>query len=330
MTRAARPYLDRFPLIATRELSAARETTSRFWPRHTSEVLGPEDYALEMNRVLLGSLAVTYVACTTRIRVVPSEPSGDSTLYVPFEGTVEIHPDGRELSGSATRPLLRGPFRASRFEASPIRCLVVDIPRATLAAAAAAAGVAAPAHASLGGRDADPIVRLVKRLASAANRSGAVLALQSFSARQRQAALPDAILRLERSLVAAIVKAAADVAVPDRQARGESGCDAEALKAWLASQAHRSVRVAELARRAGVSPRTVERAFLRTGCTPLEYLRGVRLERARRLLADPGPAMTVAEAARAAGFTHLGRFATEYRRHFGELPSQTLARRRRP
>ena len=98
-------------------------------------------------------------------------------------------------------------------------------------------------------------------------------------------------------------------------------------RGWRA-QAHRPVRIAEIAKQAGVSPRSVERAFLRTGCTPLEYLPGVRLERARRMLVEPGPALTVAEAATAAGIAQLGRFATEYRRRFGELPSQTLVRGR--
>ena len=82
----------------------------------------------------------------------------------------------------------------------------------------------------------------------------------------------------------------------------------------------------ELAKHAGVSQRTVERSFLRTGCTPLEYLRGVRLEHARQLFAEATAATTVAEVARAAGFAHLSRFAVEYRSRFGELPSQALAR----
>ena len=328
MAHAARPYLDRFPLISTHELSAARETTGKFWPKHASEVLGPEDYALTMNRVLLGRVAVSYVECTSRIRVIPSEPSGESALYVPFEGSVDIVPDGRELTGSPSRPLLRGPFRRTQFEASPIRCLVVDFPAATLAEAAAAADVPPPVHASIGGREGKQIALLVKRLATAANRSRAVVALQRFSARDRLARTPDSIQRMEREIIDAVVHAASTRVVPTKPPGAEVRCDVEALKAWLASQAHRPVRIAELATRAGVSSRTVERAFLRSGCTPLEYLHRVRLELSRRMLMQPSPGLTVAEAATSAGFTHLGRFATEYRRHFGELPSQTLVRGR--
>jgi transcriptional regulator GlxA family with amidase domain len=46
------------------------------------------------------------------------------------------------------------------------------------------------------------------------------------------------------------------------------------------------------------------------------------------MLAEPTAGLTVAKVAVAAGFTHLGRFAEEYRSQFGELPSQTLARGR--
>jgi len=53
----------------------------------------------------------------------------------------------------------------------------------------------------------------------------------------------------------------------------------------------------------------------------LKPLRGVRLELARRMLADPAALTTVADAAMEAGFSHLGRFAADYRRRFGELLS---------
>ena len=321
MSRRSRSLLTRFSLLSTRTLSAAREATSQFWPRHTSEVLGPEEYALEMNRVLLGRISLTYVACTSRIRVMPTEPVFDFCLYVPLEGRIEIVADGIQLAASPDRPLLRGPARHCRFEASPTRCLAIDLPATAVAAAAAAVEAPPLRHSSIDGRRAEPLVRLVNRLVAAANRSRSLFSLQRLSARERLAAMPADVERLETSLLAAVVNA-----VSFHRSDAGGTCDVESLKAWLAGQAHRRVRIGELARRAGVTPRTVERAFLRTGCTPLEYLRCVRLERARRMLAQPTTGMTVRDAAAAAGFTHMGRFATDYRQHFGELPSRTLAR----
>lgn len=200
---------------------------------------------------------------------------------------------------------------------------MVDIPAAVLATEA---DVLPPSHALIDAPHAERVVRLVKQLATAANCSRSVIALQRFSARDRRVRMPESIQRLERSLVDIVVRVASPRAILPK--RADACCDVDALKAWLASQAHRPVRIAEIAKQAGVSPRSVERAFLRTGCTPLEYLRGVRLEHARQMLVAATATTTVAEVSRAAGFTHLSRFAIEYRGRFGELPSQALARRR--
>ncbi len=168
------------------------------------------------------------------------------------------------------------------------------------------------------------LVRLATGLAHAADRSRTLVALQRFSIRDRLARLPDRIRRLEDTFVETVV----GLAKTRPGVRGE--CDVELLKQWLAGQAHRRVRIGELASLAGVSQRTVERAFLRTGCTPLDYLRRIRLDRARTILAGPVANVTVADVAASLGYTHLGRFADDYRRHVGELPSRTLARGRAP
>lgn len=321
MPRAARSLLARFPLIETQTLSVARDATSRFWPKHTSAVLGPHDYAVEMNRVLLGHVAVTFVACTSRIRVVSAAPATDYALYMPFEGDIHLVADGVDLTASAEHPLLRGPTRTFVFEPSPIRCLVIDIP-AALVAATSGGEPPLPRHASIPTSAATTLTRLAVQLASTAGRSRSLVALQGFSARDRLARLPEAIGTLENRLVGQVVRGA--TANP-----GEPrGCDVESLKRWLASHAHRRVRIAELASMAGVSSRTVERAFLCSGCTPLDYLRRIRLDRARAMLAGPIRDLSVSEVATAVGYTHFGRFSDEYRRHFGELPSQALARGR--
>jgi AraC-like DNA-binding protein len=81
-----------------------------------------------------------------------------------------------------------------------------------------------------------------------------------------------------------------------------------------------------LARAQGVSSRTLERAFKRDkGTGPMAYLRGVRLDRARSTLRAAAPGqVSVGQVARRWGFVNRSRFAADYRRRHGELPSQTL------
>ena len=72
----------------------------------------------------------------------------------------------------------------------------------------------------------------------------------------------------------------------------------------------------------------VQKAFHTThGIPPCRYLRMLRLSQARRaLLSADGNLVTVTEIATGFGFVELGRFSVEYRKVFGESPSQTLHR----
>jgi AraC-like DNA-binding protein len=88
------------------------------------------------------------------------------------------------------------------------------------------------------------------------------------------------------------------------------------------------ITVADAARVAGVSVRALELGFREhVGRTPREYLRAARLAAARAELATSDPyADSVQRIARRWGFGHLSRFAQDYRRQYGELPSATLRR----
>lgn len=85
--------------------------------------------------------------------------------------------------------------------------------------------------------------------------------------------------------------------------------------------------ILDLCARVGVSERTLQYAF-RTyvDMTPVAYLRACRLNRVRAVLRASDPtATTITAVAVRFGFLHLGRFSRDYRRQFGELPSQTLS-----
>ena len=89
----------------------------------------------------------------------------------------------------------------------------------------------------------------------------------------------------------------------------------------------RDWRVPELAALAGISNRTLQRQFqVFLGATPGAALRDLRFESARRELLQGSPHAKVMDIALRCGFPHFGRFSVEYRRRYGETPSQTLRR----
>ena len=86
--------------------------------------------------------------------------------------------------------------------------------------------------------------------------------------------------------------------------------------------------VTELSAMTRTSRRSIERAFREhMGVSPTRYLRLCRYRRALSVLATTsGGRSSVSEVAMMAGFSELGRFAAEYRKLFGEKPSETLSR----
>ena len=98
----------------------------------------------------------------------------------------------------------------------------------------------------------------------------------------------------------------------------------------LADRLYEPWSVERLASAVGLSGRTLHRVVRRElGVSPMALLRRVRLAQARADLEAPGRETSVTSVAFDCGFNHLGRFAREYARRFGESPSETLRRARR-
>lgn len=100
------------------------------------------------------------------------------------------------------------------------------------------------------------------------------------------------------------------------------------VEEFIEANADQPLTIAELAAFAGVSASALFAGFREYRDTsPIAFLKGVRMRRARDELrmASVGE-VKVTDVAMRWGFTHLGRFATEYKRWFGESPSDTLGR----
>ncbi|SHF71495.1 AraC-type DNA-binding protein [Jatrophihabitans endophyticus] len=96
---------------------------------------------------------------------------------------------------------------------------------------------------------------------------------------------------------------------------------------YIQENAAEAISMADIAKVARVTPRSLQHGFRRTwDTTPTSYLRQVRLERAHRDLqaADPSRGDTVAAVASRWGFGNVGRFAARYREAYGRTPHEVL------
>lgn len=91
-------------------------------------------------------------------------------------------------------------------------------------------------------------------------------------------------------------------------------------------QCDRQITVPDLCEHLHVSRRTLQYCFEDVlGISPIQYLRIVRLNGARRALREHhAPSRKVSEIAADWGFWHLGQFSSDYRKLFGKSPSESL------
>jgi transcriptional regulator GlxA family with amidase domain len=140
------------------------------------------------------------------------------------------------------------------------------------------------------------------------------------------------LLLVERVLGAAVRKETAKIVLSDPAAsetryfpagfaRRQTHRDAAVLKAqeWVHMRDGRNVSLASMAAAAGLERRTFLRRFARsTGMTPIEYCRGVRVTRARELLASGNTSQKAI--ARSLGYKDVASFSRVFRRVTGVAP----------
>ena len=89
--------------------------------------------------------------------------------------------------------------------------------------------------------------------------------------------------------------------------------------AWIEQQAHRELTLGDIARRAAMSVRTLNRRFqAETGQTPMQWVTGVRIRHAQQLLEST--ALGIEKIGRDVGFSSPANFREQFRRLTGVPP----------
>lgn len=253
-----------------------------------------------------------------RLRLSPAEPA----LVLTLPGTVAVGVRGatRSLDRATWVVLPAGAVATLTIESPTARVVVLELSRQARERALAEHG--------RDGMDADALVDVLAKL-RVLPRTTWVDELAHRYLFER------GICRKHRSAAAVfleteLTKEAYFLTVEGESAReraplsvGRSAIVARALDVIDASLG-RALGMRELARRAGASTRTLERAFSRElGLTPSEHLRKKRLDEARVLLRSGR--LGVGEVAARVGYRSLPAFSTAYREQFGHPPSDDRA-----
>ncbi|WP_426407019.1 helix-turn-helix domain-containing protein [Bradyrhizobium ganzhouense] len=99
-------------------------------------------------------------------------------------------------------------------------------------------------------------------------------------------------------------------------------------RALMHGSGDRSLSLLEVCKEVGASPRKLGYCFQEVlGTSPMHYWRAMRLNRVRRDL-KRGVGTSVYDIAVQHGLWHFSQFSLDYKRHFSELPSETLRRAR--
>lgn len=98
----------------------------------------------------------------------------------------------------------------------------------------------------------------------------------------------------------------------------------QSVRDYLDGRPDDPVSIDDVCRDLGISRRALQYSFQETlGINPASFIRARRLNKVREMLREVD---SVTEAATAWGFWHFGHFSHEYKKLFGELPSDTLRR----
>ncbi|MEO1679696.1 MAG: AraC family transcriptional regulator [Pseudomonadota bacterium] len=257
------------------------------------------------------------------VAIDPGELQDFYLLQIPLAGAARITHRGEEVEASASCATLLNPDRPTQMEwRGDCRKLMVQIDAAFLERVAVdAMGADLPGPIRF-----DPRVALDTRT-GARLRGLALTAARAIDSGVLRLAADDlSLLAVERQLAAALLELQPSNVWHLLRASRPRPSERHLRRAisFIHAFHHADIRLEDIAKAAGIHPRTLQTAFRQTmGHTPMQFLKEVRLDRARYHLLRRHNRASVSEIAFDCGYSHLGRFSRDFRARFGQSPRDT-------
>lgn len=323
------------PLLECRRIFHSRDVDeTRGWLRGKEflfDLLGRQTVRpdVRVNGVYLPSMYLGYLQYGVQAVISAAPTRNDYWVHLPIRGSLDASFGGNTIACNPQRAVILSPTRDSynsmRLDADCSR-IHIYFHRDAL-------------HRQLTALLGEPVDQPVEfdpnlALTSGYGRSLAsylLLAVADFE--QSDATLENSIMMtmFEQFIMTGLLLAHAHTC-SDRLRRCEmpiSPRDVKRAVDYMESNLDAPITLSDIVGVAGVPGRTLFKHFEDwKGVSPMRYLRNTRFQRAREALKRARAEASVTEIAKSCGFNHMSRFSAEYRKRFGESPSETLRRRR--
>ena len=310
-------------------ITAAQHWMGAICGPHSLKAASPGKVAFAHSGHRLGAMATTLghieYGTDVTVGVEPQQHLRSYSLSLPLTGSQELRTAGRALLSDSAQALIIAPQDSQQLSISG------DCRKVQIAITVAAMNSVAEHMLQ---HPLDAPVRFEPLMDALHGTSAGWWRLVDFH--MRELALGDALYRLPgvaRDLETTLIKALL-LSQPNNYSKGlrevSQGRIPHYLKRardFIETHARDDLRPEDIAQAVGVSRARLFDGFrLHYRCTPMQMLKHMRLEAARRTLLEDGAGSNVTEVAMSWGFSHLGRFSSDYHQAFGEFPSATLAR----
>lgn len=318
--------LSRFAAVDTRAPDDAREAIGRIFCPHFLNPVGPSagSFHARHHTVQQIGYSVNFVAYGSTVEIDPGELSRFFLLQLPVKGSAKVRCGTVAADVAAgQRGSILSPTLGTRMTWNEgCEKLIILIRRE-----AVEAQFESLTHQPMRAIEFDTGVDLTGVVGRAILQHAQLM----LDAAETTDSVPDAYRALLRDGLTTLLLSRLSSSVTPVFSRLAPSADPLAVRRaqdFMAAHAERAISMAEIAAVSGVSLRSLQDAYRKArGMTLGDGLLMLRLERFRSTLLAAEAQGSVADAAFAAGFGHLGRAAAAYRQHYGEAPSETLRRR---
>ena len=318
--------LSRSPVIQTGDPEEMRHALFAVYGASGFEVPDPEGFEGAANYLRLTNVSLGF--CGYGAKTIVDFPECDfARLQIALKGRATTILNGSRIALNTLQPCVVPPGQSISVVFEPgYEQLVLRIETAALEKALLTILGTKPRGALI----LDPFAPAIEPISQVLRDMTMFLARQLNSA---AAQLPNAMItELEQALTIAFLSAhrhnfSEFLRAPTKEAAPRVVRLAED---YIEASWNRAITIDELASQTNTSIRSLYAAFRKSrGYTPMAFAKAVRMQRAKKMLQEANQRTSVSEIAFKCGFGNLGHFASDFRKMFGELPSEMLARTRR-